>query len=456
MRVLAGLTRPDSGTIRIDGLPVVLSSAARAADVGVGMVHQHFTLVPVFTVLENVALGAEPPLLSALGSVRDRLVELSRELGLPVDPDARVEDLSVGERQRVEILRVLLRGARILVLDEPTAVLTPGEARELYRTLRKLADGGRTVIFITHRLREVLEASDRITVLRAGRRVAGLAAADATEAELARLMVGREVLGAEGGARPGGEPGSVGLSVSGVDVDSDRGLPALRGATLAVRSCEIVGLAGVMGNGQTELVEAILGVRALRGGSVRLGDRDLGGLSVRDRLRAGLAVVPEDRLDRGLVSGLSVAENLALGLLDDPELWRGPLLVAGALREKAFAAIETLDVRPPEPSAVVRTFSGGNQQKVLLARALAARPRVLVVAEPCRGLDVGAVERVHAAIREVRDGGAAVLLVSSDLSEIIALSDRVVVLRRGAVVGEVDPRETSEEEIGLLIAGGHS
>ncbi|MHC4472944.1 MAG: ABC transporter ATP-binding protein [Planctomycetota bacterium] len=454
MRVLAGLTRPDAGEVRIDGRPARFKSAAAATRAGIGMVHQHFTLVPVFTVLENVILGREPPLLRDVGRTREALVTLMERTGLAVDPDARVSTLTVGERQRVEILRTLHRGARILILDEPTSVLTPGEARELYRTLRRLADEGRVVLFISHRLSEVLEASDRVTVMRRGRHVATLETAKATERELARLMVGRDVVTAAPGASEEPPAGETALEVRGLGAFDARGIEALRGVDLEVRSGEILGIAGVMGNGQRELLDAVLGTLRAAEGVVRIAGEDVTGLPVRSRLRRGLAIVPEDRQEQGLVLTLPASENLALGLLDDEEVWRGLLLREEALRARALREMGALDVRPLDPAAVAETFSGGNQQKVLVARALAAAPRVLLLAEPTRGLDVGAIERVHAAIRRVRSGGAAVLLVSSDLAELLALSDRVLVMRGGRLVGEVKPGSTDEEELGLMMAGG--
>ncbi len=453
MRVLGGLTPPDEGTIRVRGREVSFASAADAAAAGIGMVHQHFTLVPVFTVLENVVLGDEPGFIGGLDGVRDRVVELAGTLGFSIDPDRIVETLTVGERQKVEILRTLLRGARILVLDEPTAVLTPQESRDLFKLLRRLVKEGRTVLFISHRLAEVLAASDRITVMRGGRSVTTIAAAGATEGDLARLMVGREVL-LPSAVRGGSEPGEPVLDVSGARALSDRGVPALSGVDLTVRAGEVLGIGGVMGNGQTELMESIAGLRPLTAGAIVLEGADLLGWDAAARIRAGISFVPEDRLDRGLVATMSVEENLALGLMDDERLFRGPFMRMCALRQRADATLKRMDTRPSDPGLLVSTFSGGNQQKVLLGRAFDSGARLILLMEPSRGLDVGAMEIVFEQVRSATARGVGVLLVSSDLTELMSLSDRILVIRRGRIAGEVHPGETTEEELGLMMAGG--
>jgi simple sugar transport system ATP-binding protein len=450
MRVLGGLTRPDAGTLRIDGAPVRFRSALDAARSGVGMVHQHFTLVPVFTVLENVSLGREPKWFGGLSVLRDRIRAAAERLAFHVDPDAVVADLSVGEKQYVEILRHLIHGARILILDEPTDVLTPLEAKDLFRILRELADEGRTVLFISHRLPEVLGASDRVTVMRRGRKVRTLVTADTDERELARLMVGREILGA-GRDRDDAALGPVRLSVRDLGALSDRRTPALRGVGLEVRGGEVLGIAGVAGNGQREFFEVITGLRAPeRGGRVFVDERDATRWSVRRRREAGVAFVPEDRADCGLVLTMSAEENLELGRRGA----RGFRLSRPAMRERARAALAEYDVRPPDAALHAGAFSGGNQQKIVLARALAGGPGVLLLAEPTRGLDVGAAEGVHEKIRGVRDAGAAVLVASSDVAELIALADRIVVFARGRITGEVVPGRTTEEELGLMMSGG--
>jgi simple sugar transport system ATP-binding protein len=450
MRVLGGITRPDRGTIRIHGEETVFRTALDAGRAGIGMVHQHFTLVPVFTVLENIALGREE---AGLDALRQRIVKSGESLTYRIDPDAKVEDLSVGERQQVEILRILVHGSRILILDEPTDVLTPREAADLYAMLRRLAGDGRTVLFISHRLPEVMAASDRITVMRKGRVVQTVDTADTNERELARLMVGRDVLGVEPSLREG-TPGAARLRVRGLRADSDRGRRALDIAELAVRSREVVGIAGVTGNGQRELLETIFGIRRPTGGAVLIDERDLTATGVRERMAAGVAFVPEDRNDQGLVPTFTAAENLALGLTGDAEVNPGAFVRGGALRKRASEALAALHAVPADPDAPITSFSGGNQQKVVLARAHAMSPGVLLLGEPTRGLDVGAMELVHAKIRAARDGGAAVLLVSSDLDELQSLSDRILVLRRGRIVGEVTPGETTEEDLGLMMSGG--
>ncbi len=453
MNVLYGLHRPDEGEIRLAGEPVRIDSPRRAISLGIGMVHQHFMLVPVMTVAENLVLGTEPhrgPLLDYRAAAA-RTSELSDRFGLAVDPEARVEDLGVGAQQRVEILRALFRGAKVLVLDEPTAVLTAQESQELFRVLRALAADGASIVFISHKLNEVLDVSDRITVLRRGRKVGTVDTAGATERSLASLMVGRDVLlRVEKPERPAGEPV---LAVEGLSVTDTRGLPAVRDVSLQVRAGEIVGLAGVDANGQSELVEALVGLRRPDAGRVLVDGRDIAGCTVREAIDAGVGHIPEDRHRRGLVLDFSLAENLALLDYGSPGMSRLGWLSPKRMAARARRLLREFDVRGGEPQTPAGALSGGNQQKVVIARELAAQPRVLVAAQPTRGLDVGAIEFVHRRLMEQRDQGRAVLLVSLELEEIRSLSDRVLVIYEGRIVAELPP-EASEEELGVFMTGG--
>jgi simple sugar transport system ATP-binding protein len=453
MNVLYGLYAPDEGEILVGGEPVRIASPRDAIDLGVGMVHQQFMLVPVMTVAENVVLGAEPrrgPLLD-LAAARDRVEKLSERFGLAVRPDALVESASVGQQQRVEILKALYRGARVLVLDEPTAVLTPQEAQALFATIRSLLETGTAVVFITHKLGEVLEIADRITVLRGGRAVRTVLRAGATKEGLARLMVGREVLLRV--EKSPSDPREALLEVSGLSVDDARGLPAVRDVSFAVRAGEIVGIAGVDGNGQSELVDALCGLRPVAAGSVTVGRRPLERASPRECLDAGLGHIPEDRQRRGLVLDFTLAENLALHDYDEPPNSRLGWLNPRRLLARARRLLQEWDVRGGGPRTAALALSGGNQQKLVIARELSRDLRVLVAAQPTRGVDVGAIEFIHRRLVAERDRGRAILLVSFELDEVRALSDRILVLYEGRVAGEYDPG-TSEEELGLAMTGG--
>ena len=453
MNVLYGLLSPDEGEIRLDGEPVTIRSTADAIRLGIGMVHQHFMLVPVMTVAENLVLASEPrrgPLLDyAAAAARTR--ELSERFGLAVDPDARVESISVGTQQRVEILRALFRGAKVLVLDEPTAVLTAQEAQELFRVLRALAQDGTSIVFISHKLNEVLEVADRVTVLRRGKQIDTVPTDGATERSLARLMVGRDVLlQVEKQAR---EPGEPLLTVSGLEATDDRGLPALRGVSFEVRAGEIVGVAGVDANGQGELIECITGLRAPSAGVVEVAGREVERTGVRETLEAGVGHIAEDRHRRGLVLEFTLAENLALRDYRRPEVSRRGWLSPKKLTERARGLLKEYDVRGGEPDTPASSLSGGNQQKVVIARELSANPQVLIAAQPTRGLDVGAIEFVHKRLVEERDAGRAILLISLELDEIRSLSDRVLVLYEGEIAAELEP-SASEEEFGVAMTGG--
>jgi general nucleoside transport system ATP-binding protein len=453
MNVLYGLHQPDEGEIRLDGEPVRIDSPRRAISLGIGMVHQHFMLVPVMTVAENLVLGSEPhrgPLLD-LRSAAARTRELSERFGLAVDPDARVENLGVGAQQRVEILRALFRGARVLVLDEPTAVLTAQEAQDLFRVLRALREEGTSIVFISHKLNEVLDVSERITVLRRGKKVDTVPTEGATERSLARLMVGRDVLlqVEKSERRPGGPM----LEVSELAVSDDRGLPAVRGVSFDVRAGEIVGLAGVDANGQSELVEALTGLRRPDAGRIEVEGRDLTHANARHVIDASVGHIPEDRHRRGLVLEFDLAENLCLHAYRRPGLSRFGLLSPRRMADRAKALLRQYDVRGGDCDTPAAALSGGNQQKCVIARELGDNPHVLVAAQPTRGLDVGAIEFVHRRLVEERDAGRAILLVSLELEEIRSLSDRVLVIYEGEIVAEMPP-SASEEEFGVAMTGG--
>ena len=453
MNVLYGLHQPDEGEIRLRGEPVRIGSPREAIGMRIGMVHQHFMLIPVMTVAENVVLASEPrrgPLLD-VDEAEQRVRELSERFGLAVDPRARVEDIGVGQQQRVEILRVLHRGADLLILDEPTAVLTAQEIADLFKVLRSLSAEGVAVIFITHKLREVLEIADRVTVLRRGKKVATVETEGATEASLAKLMVGRDVLfRVEKQAAQAREPL---LEIADLEVDDDRGLPAVRGLSLQVRGGEIVGLAGVDGNGQSELVEAVTGLRVPRAGTITVAGEDITRGSVRDALAAGIGHIAEDRQRRGLVLDFTLAENLALRDYRRAPLSRFGLLSPKRMLQQAQPLLEQYDVRGGRPATPAGSLSGGNQQKVVIARELAEEPQVTIAAQPTRGLDVGAIEFVHKRLLEQRDGGRGVLLVSLELEEIRSLADRVLVIYEGRIVAEVAP-DVTDEELGVAMLGG--
>ena len=452
MNVLYGLMHPDEGEILLDGQPAVFRSPADAIRAGIGMVHQHFMLVPVFTVAENVTLGVERTrglgLLDRRRARRD-VLELSERYGLNVNPDTYVENLPVGTQQRVEIIKALLREAGVLILDEPTSVLTPGETEDLFRVVRELKAGGRSIVFISHKLKEVQAIADTITVIRRGR-VVGERPAAATDAELAALMVGRpvELKVRKGPARPG----EVVLDVRGITASDDHGKAAPDDVSFQVKAGEILGVAGVQGNGQTELCEVLIGLRPAASGSMLLDGKDLTRAAPRDRLRAGFGYVPEDRQEDGLVSDFSVAENLVLDVYDRPPFASGIALDLDAIGANAASRVAEFDVRTTSADRPVGTLSGGNQQKVILARELSRDVRLLLASQPTRGLDVGSIEFVHRRIVEERDRGVAVLIVSSELDEIYALADRIAVMYEGKIVA-FRPPSVPVGELGLLMAG---
>jgi simple sugar transport system ATP-binding protein len=455
MSVLYGLYTPTEGEIIVDGRTVEIDSPATAIGLGIGMVHQHFMLVQVMTVAENIVLGQEPSRTGGLldfKAARARVRELSDRYGLAVDPDATIEDVTVGTQQRVEILRALYRGARILVLDEPTAVLTAQEVHELVQVLNGLKQQGTAIVFISHKLGEVLQVADRITVLRRGKKIDTVRRQGATEQSLARLVVGRDVLLSV--EKKAAHPEQPILVVEDLHVRDDRDLEAVNGSSLSVRGGEIVALAGVDGNGQTELVEAITGLRTPTEGRIKVGGRDITGRGVTAATEAGVAHIPEDRHRRGLVLPFTLTENLALREYRRPEYSRGGWLRIGHMRERAQGLLREYDVRGGGYDAYASSLSGGNQQKVAIAREVASDPKLLVAHQPTRGLDVGAIEFVHRRLIEERDKGRAILLVSLEYDEVRSLADRILVIYEGRIAGEFAP-DASEEELGRAMTGTH-
>ncbi|WP_277555400.1 ABC transporter ATP-binding protein [Halobaculum limi] len=467
MNVLYGLYEPTEGDVYVDGdglsyddgaiadAPRRFASPRDAIDAGVGMIHQHFMLVDPMTVAENITLGNEPRKWGGLAvdrdAAREAVIDLSDRYGFDVEPDAAIEEVGVGVQQRVEILKALYRGAEILILDEPTAVLTPQEVDDLFEVLEELTDAGKTVIFITHKLGEALEAADEVTVLRDGKNVGSVETAGTTREELAELMVGREVV-LETDAPPA-TPGEQTLTVDGVTATDERGVTAVDDVSFAVREGEVFGIAGVDGNGQSELIEVITGLRRPVDGRVELEGADVTGASRRDRTRAGMAYVPEDRQERGLVMDFDLTENGVLGSQHDAPFAQSGRLDWGFADDHATDIIEEYDVRPPDASAEAKSLSGGNQQKFIVGREFARDPACLVASHPTRGVDIGSTEFIHDRLIDLRDQGRAVLLVSSKLEEVRGLSDRLAVMYRGRIVDVVDPDEVTEEQLGLLMAG---
>ncbi len=458
MKVLFGLMTPDSGDILIDDQLVRIHNPLAAMRLGLGMVHQHFMLVDTLTVAENVVLGCEPE--RGFGGFDHARAErevaaLAERYALPVDPRARVGHLSVGAQQRVEILKVLHRGARVLILDEPTAVLTPEEVDELFVVLRALQADGVSIVLITHKLGEVKAFADQVTVMRAGKVVGGGAVADLSVDQISSLMVGRVLAPLRPRSRRA--PGTAQLLAEALEVADDRGLPAVRGVSFEVRSGEVVGLVGIEGNGQHELLEALAGLRAPRAGRISIGGAVVSGHSAREHRDAGLAHIPSDRLRRGLVPEMTLAENLVLGR--QREVANGPWLGGAALNARAGEALREYDVRPAEPMRAAGQLSGGNQQKLIAARELGERAadapqvRAILAAHPTRGVDLGAIEFLHGRLLAARDAGAAVLLVSCELSEILTLSDRILVMYEGRIVAETTPGATDERRLGQAMTG---
>jgi general nucleoside transport system ATP-binding protein len=456
MNVVYGLYTPDEGEIRVKGEPVTIDSPSTAIEHGIGMVHQHFMLIPVMTVAENIVLATEPKhagVFMDYGAAEKRVRDLSRTFNFAIDPQARIENISVGQEQRVEILKALFRGADILILDEPTAVLTPQEARDLFEILRNLVQEGMSVIFISHKLNEVLAIADRITVLRRGRRIDTIDREGATEQGLAQMMVGREVLLRV--EKKASEPREPVLVVENLTVFDERGLEAVRDVSFEVRGGEIVAIAGVDGNGQTELVEALTGLRKPSGGRVLIAGEDVTNSRPRHHLDHGLGHIPEDRLRRGLVLEFNLAENLALHDYRKEPNSRFGWLRPGRIVSWARGLLREFDVRGGSAESRASALSGGNQQKVVVAREVERNPRVLIAAQPTRGLDVGAIEFVHRRLVQERDEGRAILLVSLELEEVLSLSDRILVIYEGRIVGEYDPT-SSAEDLGIAMTGGRT
>ena len=454
--ILYGFYTADSGAILIDGDPIRMAGSSDAIEHGIGMVHQHFMLVPTMTVLENVMLGREGGALLAEGeqATRERMAEVSRTYGLDVDPDALVGELPVGLQQRVEILKTLLRGARILILDEPTGVLTPQEADRLFEILGILKRDGVTILLITHKLREIMAATDAVYVMRRGEMVAHRRTSKTSQEELARLMVGRDVLFTVGGEP--GEPGVPVLAVEELSHADERGAPRLSDVRFELRAGEILGVAGVAGNGQSELLDILSGIEPPQSGRITFAGRTFSASAPPDPslLRdMGLAHIPEDRQQRGLVLPFTASESSILGYQGGTEAADGIFLALATIRERCAGLMQRFDVRPPNPDLRCGGFSGGNQQKMVVARELSAAPKALLVGQPTRGVDIGAIEFIHSQLLAIRDTGCAILLVSVELDEIMSLADRIVVMNGGRIVGEVDRSEADANRIGLMMAG---
>lgn len=454
MGILFGMYQPDQGTVRVKGKEVRITNPNIANRLGIGMVHQHFKLVDNFTVTENIILGSEPRkgIVLDTGKAAKKIEELSKHYGLNVDPYAKIEDISVGMQQRVEILKMLYREADVLILDEPTAVLTPNEIEELMKIMRNLIKEGKSIIIITHKLKEIKAVADRCTVIRRGKSIGTVDVASASEASLAEMMVGRHVSFQVD--KEEGKPGKIVLQLNNLSVKSNRKVLGLKNFSLEVHSGEIVGIAGVEGNGQSELVEAITGLRKVESGTILLNNTDITSISIRKRIEKGIGHIPEDRQKRGLVLDYKLADNMVIEVYNKPPFSKFGLLNVEAIREYAKNIIKNFDVRSGEGAAsIARGLSGGNQQKAIIGRELELNPELLIAVQPTRGLDVGSIEYIHKRLIEHRDKGKAVLLVSLELDEVIQLSDRIAVVNNGELVGVVHAAETNENEVGLMMAG---
>jgi simple sugar transport system ATP-binding protein len=453
MNVLFGLYQPEKGEIKVKGKKVEITNPNIANDLGIGMVHQHFMLVDTFTVTENIILGNEPKKGTSINlkEAEKQVKEISEKYGLKVDPTAKISDISVGMQQRVEILKTLYRGAEILIFDEPTAVLTPQEIKELIQILKTLINEGKSIILITHKLKEIMEVCDRVTVIRKGKGIGTVDVADTNPNELASLMVGREVSFTT--EKIPALPKEDVLTIENLVVKDNRQVPMVNSLSLSVRAGEIVGVAGVDGNGQTELIEAITGLRKVNSGTVKINNKNITNMHPRKITETGIGHIPQDRHKHGLVLDFPVGENMVLQTYYQKPFSKSGVLNFKAIYDKAAQLIKEFDVRTPSSTTLARALSGGNQQKAIIGREVDRNPDLLIAAQPTRGLDVGAIEFIHSRLIEQRDNGKAVLLISFELDEIMNVSDRIAVIYEGKIVDIVDPKETTEQELGLLMAG---
>ncbi|WP_150541110.1 ABC transporter ATP-binding protein [Clostridium perfringens] len=456
MGILFGMNQPDKGVIKVRGKEVKITNPNVANDLGIGMVHQHFKLVENFTVTQNIVLGCEPKILFGLGmdlnKAAKRIEELSKQYGLNVDPNAKIENISVGMQQRVEILKMLYRDADVLILDEPTAVLTPQEIDELIKIMKNLINEGKSIIIITHKLKEIKAAADRCTVIRRGRYIGTVDVKTTSEAEMAKMMVGREV-SFKVNKKPA-KPGNVVLDIKNLSVKNNKKVLGLKDFSIDVRAGEIVGIAGVEGNGQSELIEAITGLRKSESGTINFKNKDITRESIRNRINSGIAHIPEDRHKRGLVLDYTIEENMVLEVYDKKPFSNKGLLNKKEIKKYAEKIIDEFDVRSGEGAeSIARSLSGGNQQKAIIGREIELNPELLIAAQPTRGLDVGSIEYIHKRLVEQRDSGKAVLLVSLELDEILNVSDRIAIINNGELIGVVNADETNENEVGLMMAG---
>ena len=456
MGILFGMNQPDKGVIKVRGKEVKITNPNVANDLGIGMVHQHFKLVENFTVTQNIVLGCEPKILFGLGmdlnKAAKRIEELSKQYGLNVDPNAKIENISVGMQQRVEILKMVYRDADVLILDEPTAVLTPQEIDELIKIMKNLINEGKSIIIITHKLKEIKAAADRCTVIRRGRYIGTVDVKTTSEAEMAKMMVGREV-SFKVNKKPA-KPGDVVLDIKNLSVKNNKKVLGLKDFSIDVRAGEIVGIAGVEGNGQSELIEAITGLRKSESGTINFKNKDITRESIRNRINSGIAHIPEDRHKRGLVLDYTIEENMVLEVYDKKPFSNKGLLNKKEIKKYAEKIIDEFDVRSGEGAeSIARSLSGGNQQKAIIGREIELNPELLIAAQPTRGLDVGSIEYIHKRLVEQRDSGKAVLLVSLELDEILNVSDRIAIINNGELIGVVNADETNENEVGLMMAG---